>query len=925
MIKIIAMTMIFAAAAMAAHPSLISQARLGQLSAGGAEWTALKQYCDDNLNLIIGPDYAGWGWRTAAENYGTAYQVLRVSDPATADKYAAKCLAVMKVLARHHNYGGPANAQLLGQGDGTNRVFTLPMTPLAGTSVAVLTTPVQETTLVYSGTTVVLSHFDPIVKISNTPGGAAGYAAADYKLFYRDGSTIYALKWLTANHPSNSASYYVSMTTGSGTVMAAGQYTVSGTTLTLTAAPTAAQAVYVRYIADNYDQTGNFLGGMPSVTPDGPGYQMRTFSPGLAFGFDLLYDYAGFTAPLKAEFADVLNQQIDWYKSYGYERDGDLGNYFIRGLLTGTLFTAWGTEGANSRTAELKTLADGYVQRPFTKLDVKLPGGFGPQGQYANGVATDVLQVFTIYKDLTGQDLLSQLEWTSNIIPATIHGTKPDRATFYDGGDWSDLPAVPLTGLVNSFLTYLPGHPMAPYARQLLTDLGETVPSGSVADYKTVFPPAYFAKVSGPVYARTDWSTGAVWVSLAAEEVFMDHQGLDQGNLTIQRGADYLLCDGGGYGDLSTTFHNTLLFDDRGAGNLSTYPPGQGYWGFDRVGIRAFEQAPSYVYGLADFTQSYAQAHEGTQNSVKAAVRSMVFIRPDIVVVHDRAQTFNTAVKKYFNCNFSATPAVAGNLATAVLGQSKLFMRTLVPAGTVPVIIPITGQAIAKSNYQEMVTGQANSSFLHVFEATASTQAAMQPVSLVSATGAEGAEITLGSKAWIALFAATDSVLPGSVTYAYTVKLPHQDIVADVQRNIIYKVSVTSGGQRVYTDSLVNSSLNGTLSIDYPGSDTGHVTFVSTGAPAVERAALPILSDLVAVQAYSANVLVRVRLAHAQPLTIKLYDIAGKITADRSFTRMAAGDHSVRLSPGAPLASGIYVVRAQFDGKAQSRTCAVVH
>lgn len=294
------------------------------------------------------------------------------------------------------------------------------------------------------------------------------------------------------------------------------------------------------------------------MTPDGPGYQMRTFCPGLAFGFDLMFDNAGFTNTLKAEFDTVLNQELDWYTGYGYENDGDLGNYFIRGYLTGAMFTGYGTDGANSRSAEFKLLADTCIGRTFGKLDSKLPGGYGPQGQYANGTANDVLQIFTIYQSLTGKDLLSRLEWTTSIIPATIHGTKSDRKTFYDGGDWSDLPATPLTGLVTAFLTYLPNHAMAPYARQFLTDIGsvDSFP-GATKDYKTDFPPSYLAKISGPMYARSDWSMSAVWVSLAAGEIVMDHQHYDQGHITIQRGADYLLVDGGGYGDYTTGFHNT--------------------------------------------------------------------------------------------------------------------------------------------------------------------------------------------------------------------------------------------------------------------------------------------------------------------------------------------------------------------------------
>jgi hypothetical protein len=57
----------------ATHPALISQSRIAQLAAGGAEWTDMKQFCDKNLARLLDPGYAGWGWRTAVENYATAY------------------------------------------------------------------------------------------------------------------------------------------------------------------------------------------------------------------------------------------------------------------------------------------------------------------------------------------------------------------------------------------------------------------------------------------------------------------------------------------------------------------------------------------------------------------------------------------------------------------------------------------------------------------------------------------------------------------------------------------------------------------------------------------------------------------------------------------------------------------------------------
>ena len=138
-------------------------------------------------------------------------------------------------------------------------------------------------------------------------------------------------------------------------------------------------------------------------------------------------------------------------------------------------------------------------------------------------------------------------------------------------------------------------------------------------DYKASYEPHYFCDVSGPVYMRSDWTTNAVWASLSAGELFMDHQHRDAGHLTINRGGDYLLKDAGGYGEFVSQFHNVLLFDDRGCGNISVYPPNQGVWGGDRVKITKFYARPDSVYAQADATWAYVN-NDGKRNSVKSAL-----------------------------------------------------------------------------------------------------------------------------------------------------------------------------------------------------------------------------------------------------------------------------------------------------------------
>ena len=819
------------------HPILIAPANeVDLLAQGGQDWIDLRNQCDNDLNNLITPDYAGWGWRTALENYALAYRVALRIDTVRAAKYGKKALALMKVLARHHNYGTPENSEYIGRTNGSTTSFPLPRAPLAGASMTVFLSPITISPYTYSGSTQALPDWGKIIGIGNMSAANADYAPSNWQFNYRDGLDIFILRWLNSTHPANGAQYYVALASDQNAVtVPSGQHSHTTTTLTFSTAPAAGQAVFVRYIGTDYEQTGNYIGGVSAVQPDGPGYQMRTFCPGLAYGYDLLHDDPDLTPALQLEFYTTLNAMLDWYSTYGYEHDGDLGNYFIRGYLTGAMYTAYATADENPRGDELKTLSATLLQRTFDSLNQHLPGGYGPQGQYTDGVTQDCLDIFSLWKTITGDDRLAQLEWTGNSVRAVIHGTKPDRVTFYDGGDWSDLPATPLITAMHEFVKILPDHAMAPYARQFLKDSNGSAPAGTLSDYKTDFPRSYCAKESGPVYMRSDWSTSAVWISHAAGPLLYDHQHYDQGHITIQRGADYLLVDGGAYGLYDTIYHNTLLFDDRGAGDISTYPPGQGGWGMGDVHIYKYEDGTDYVYSQSDFTRSYAAAHDGLRNSVKAAIRSVLYLRPGLAIVHDQAQSAQTGVKKTFNANFSGALTRTGNTFSMTKGQSKLFMTAVLPANPTPVLGTVTSDNITSITYQTTVTGQLQDNFLHLFEADASSRSTATPCTLVtSAEGvAQGLELSSNGKNVVAMFAKKDREL-SVLTFHYSFQGtgPQSHILTDVHPSAFYHVVSTAGAVTQF-DQTLQSSTEGVLAFTFTAAAPGSVQVARGEVPVV--------------------------------------------------------------------------------------------
>ena len=551
------------------HVWKVSATDVAIASTDDSVWNDLKSRCDTDLDSIITDIYAGFDWRQAAQDYGLCYAAGGLRGDPKAPAYSKKAVAILKTLARSFPViASNQNHEFIGFGDDTKKVFTLPMTPLAGTKVRVFSNDVAVNTYAYSGPTQadVTTEFSsdklyPVLRISTTMAGASSNSTpeyvpdVDYHVSLRDetdsGTDFNVLHWLGAKHPAGT--YYVATNLhATDTEIASGNFSVSGTALTFTNAPAAGKTLFVEYIGTDYTQTSNHYGGTESVKPDGPGYNMRAMHVGLAYGYDTVRQSPDMTPALRQEFYGVLNSQLDWYTAAGYEGpnlyENPIGNYYIRGYLTGAMFTAYATDSDNPRAitgGDLKPLAHTLLMQTFNHMQADLPGGYGPQGTYSEGTNQDMLQLYDLWKRLTTsdgatEDLAPQLEWTANLVPATIHGTKPDRATFYDGGDWNVLPATPLEASMEAFVKYQPSHPMAPYARQLLADIGSPV-TGPMTDYKsgaTAFPLSYLAKTTGPVYARSDWGTSAVWLSLAAGPIIEDHQHLDQGHFTLQRGAD---------------------------------------------------------------------------------------------------------------------------------------------------------------------------------------------------------------------------------------------------------------------------------------------------------------------------------------------------------------------------------------------------
>src|SRR5262249_6498176 len=106
-------------------------------------------------------------------------------------------------------------------------------------------------------------------------------------------------------------------------------------------------------------------------------------------------------------------------------------------------------------------------------------------------------------------------------------------------------------------------------------------------------------------------------------------------------------------------------------------------WVMDPAGdptLVAHSSGDGYVYALGDATNLYNSPYQHSTDVVQAS-RSIVWLKPDHIVVYDRAETHKPGRFKRFWLQLAAPPQIAGNRATVhTPGGQQLFDTALLPA-----------------------------------------------------------------------------------------------------------------------------------------------------------------------------------------------------------------------------------------------------
>lgn len=210
-------------------------------------------------------------------------------------------------------------------------------------------------------------------------------------------------------------------------------------------------------------------------------------------------------------------------------------------------------------------------------------------------------------------------------------------------------------------------------------------------DPRQGMPLTYFSAGLGHLLARTGWSATAAFFDYSLGWISIDHQTADGNSFEYYRNGEWLTKTRVGYGLPigESDYHNTLALQN----GVPAHNSADDYrhdlwlhgsqWVFGNAAgdgrIAAISSGKNYTYALGNATQLYNSASEGAVD-IRYAYRSIVWLKPDLIVVFDRAASRTPGRFKRFWLQLPSMPAIVGKVATATTPRGqRLVATTLLP------------------------------------------------------------------------------------------------------------------------------------------------------------------------------------------------------------------------------------------------------
>lgn len=203
----------------------------------------------------------------------------------------------------------------------------------------------------------------------------------------------------------------------------------------------------------------------------------------------------------------------------------------------------------------------------------------------------------------------------------------------------------------------------------------------------------FFAPGMNKIFSRTSWEADAAWFNYSLSWNLIDHQQADGNNFEFYRNGEWLTKARIGYADIaegiaSSEFRNLpAIENDRPAGRedddwrIDLWRRGS-QWNLVASGdpqLLAHSANELYVYALGDATNLYNSSYESAVDVLRAS-RSIVWLKPDFIVVYDRlASQSNGRFKRWWLQLPNPAKVNGQQAAMQTAGGQQLFVSALLP------------------------------------------------------------------------------------------------------------------------------------------------------------------------------------------------------------------------------------------------------
>jgi len=323
-------------------------------------------------------------------------------------------------------------------------------------------------------------------------------------------------------------------------------------------------------------------------------------------------------------------------------------------------------------TAYLHAISPDTVENPDNGLQVFQPAWYGDAQRYLLPDFIDAFGALALHDQQAGNSQrLNALRWIQ------LHTTPGGAANLVERVRGADY----FRSAILYFMQFDPG-------------------AAAPVDPRATLPTEYVAAGMQRLFSRTDWSRDASWLTYALSWNQIDHQQADGNHFELYRNGEWLTKARTGYANIaegiaSSEFRNTLAIEnsrpvdrDDDDWRIDLWRRGS-QWNYvataDPGSLRS-SYYPDFTYAGGDATNLYNSESEGAIDVVHAS-RDLVWLKPDWVVVYDRADAPADRFKRVW-WQLPVAPAVNGLQARmASTGGQQLFITALLPAGATMTLV----------------------------------------------------------------------------------------------------------------------------------------------------------------------------------------------------------------------------------------------